>query len=195
MTNKQRYKRTFSALHASKTQFRTEETAMKRRPERAFARLVPALAALVLVLGLTSAACAADLGHIRRKLQIWIRGDQTEAVMEIREGSYTLTYEDGNGESRQQSGGGVAIGPDGTERPVTEEEILEYLDAPDVEYLEDGSVWIWYRGQSLDITDRFEDGVCYVKLAEPDRTLYVTVKYGNGYAYGTDAYIQPWTFN
>ena len=95
--------------------------------------------------------------------------------MEIREGSYTLTYEDGNGESRQQSGGGVAIGPDGTERPVTEEEILEHLDAPDVEYP--------------------EDGVCYVKLAEPGRTLYVTVRYGNGCAYGTDAYAQPWTFN
>ena len=74
-------------------------------------------------------------------------------------------------------------------------ELMEHLDAPDVEYREDGSVWIYYHGQSLDITDRFEDEVCYVKLVDPEKTLYVTVKYQNGFAYSPRSYCQPWTFN
>ena len=89
----------------------------------------------------------------------------------------------------------MAIEADGRERPLTEEELMEHLDAPDVEYREDGSVWIYYHGQSLDITDRFEDGVCFVKLVDPEKTLYVTVKYQNGFAYSQRSYCQPWTFN
>lgn len=195
MTNKERYKRTFSTLHASGKRLVMEETAMKREKRSRFARLAPAFAALVLAVAVSTGAYASDVGHIQRKLQVWIHGDQTEAVLETENGHYTLTYEDEKGEVHETQGGGVAIEADGTERPLTEEELMEHLDAPDVEYREDGSVWIYYHGQSLDITDRFEDEVCYVKLVDPEKTLYVTVKYQNGFAYSQNSYCQPWTFN
>ena len=196
MTNKERYKRTFSKLHASEKKWITEETTMRKNRKTALAGLVPACAALLLVLVLSTGAYAADFGHIQRNFQIWIHGDQTDAVMEVENGHYTLSFEDADGNIHERAGGGVAINPDGTERPLTEEELAEHLDAPDVEYLEDGSVWIYYRGQSLEITDRFdEDGICYVKMEAPDKTLYVTVKYENGFAFSQKSYIQPWAFN
>ena len=79
-------------------------------------------------------------------------------------GSYTLTYEDAEG-VHERGGGGVAIDFFGRERPLTEEELLEQLSMPEVEYLEDGTVWVYYLDQSLEITDLFdENGVCFVQL-------------------------------
>ena len=39
-----------------------------------------------------------------------------------------------------------------------------------------------YQDQKLDITDKFVDGVCYTKIEGKGKTLYLTVKYDNGYA-------------
>ena len=60
--------------------------------------------------------------------------------------------------------GGISIQADGTEAPLSVEELQEHLNMPDVEYEEDGSVWVYYQNQKLEITDKFTDGVCYVKL-------------------------------
>ena len=38
-----------------------------------------------------------------------------------------------------------------------------------------------YQDRKLDITDKFVDGVCYTKIEGKDKTLYLTVKYDNGY--------------
>lgn len=65
-----------------------------------------------------------------------------------------------------------------------------------MEYREDGSVWVCYRGEELDITDRFgEDGICYVKLTGDDGALYMTVKYLGGHATSPHSYISPEDFN
>ena len=58
--------------------------------------------------------------------------------MTVEPGHYTLEYTDENGETQQRGGGGVAFEPDGTERPLTPEELMEHLNAPEVSY-EDGS--------------------------------------------------------
>ena len=89
------------------------------------------------------------------------------------------------------AGGGVALAPDGSEIPISEEELMEHLMMPDVEYKDDGSVWIYWFDQKIDITDKFEDGVCYVKLVKGKETLYVTVKYKGGYAVGPHKYEEP----
>ncbi len=39
------------------------------------------------------------------------------------------------------------------------------------------------------------DNICYVKLVDGDDSLYVTVKYNNGYASSPNKYISPWEFN
>lgn len=154
-----------------------------------------AAAALVLLIGSGSAAYAKDLGGIQRKVQLWIRGDQTDAVLTVEEGSYVLTYEDADGNEQQMAGGGVAIEADGTERPATEEELWEQMNAPDVSYEENGRVVVYYLNQELDITDQFEDGICYVQLNAGEETTYLTIKYQDGYAMSSHGYIQPETFD
>ena len=66
---------------------------------------------------------------------------------------------------------------------------------PDVEYKEDGTVWVYYLDQAMEITDKFEDGICYVKLKADGKTQYITIKYQNGFATSPHGYIQPWEFN
>ena len=195
MTNKQRYQRTFGTLHAS-DDFLKEVSAMKTTKHFPARRLIGLCAAVILILGMATAAYAADVGGIQRRVQLWIHGDQTDVVLDIRSGQYTATYEDSEGNSHEFGGGGVAFKPDGSERPLTEEEILEHLDRPEVEYEDDGTVWVYYRGQKIEITGKFdEDGVCYVQLKDGDDILYMTVKYQDGYATSPNCYIAPSEFN
>ena len=193
MTNNERYQRAFSALHASA---KTMEARDMEKKTKCYTRRAAAVcAAAALVLALAGIAYAADVGGIRRTVQIWLHGDQTNAVLDIRGAEYTLTYTDGQGRTQERGGGGVAFEADGSERDLTEEEIVEQLDFPDVEYGEDGSVTVWWRGKGADITDKFEDGVCYVQLRDGGETKYLTVKYQNGYASSDTAYISPSEFN
>ena len=195
MTNKQRYQRTFGTLHAS-DDFLKEVFAMKTTKHFPARRLIGLCAAVILILAMSTAAYAADVGGIQRRVQLWIHGDQTDVVLDIRDGQYTATYEDSEGNSHEFGGGGVAIEPDGSERPLTEEELLEHLDHPEVEYEDDGTVWVYYRGQKIEITDKFDDsGVCYVQLKDGDDILYMTIKYQNGCATSPNCYIAPSEFN
>lgn len=196
MTNKQRYQRTFSALHASEDCL-MEVKEMKHTKRIHASRLVAVCAVVVMVMGLATAAYAADVGGIQRTIQLWINGDQTNAVLEIQSDrrSYTVTYQDQDGASHELSGGGVAIGNDGTERPLTEAEILEHLDSPNVQYRDDNTVWVCYHGEEIEITDKFdEDGVCYVQLNTDSGTLYMTVKYHDGFSTSPHGYISPRSF-
>ena len=122
--------------------------------------------------------------------------DQTTANMKVSDdGTYTIEYPDENGETREISGGGIAYEADGTERPLTGEELLEEANSPDVEYNDDGTVWLYYKNQKIEITDKFKDDVCYVKVQDGDETLYVTVKYQNGLAYSNEKYVEEDEFN
>ena len=189
MTDKERYKRTFSALRASQLEFKEEMTMNKTKilPVR---RLVSLCAAALMIAAMATVAYAADVGGIRRAVQVWIHGDQTNAVMDIQNGHYLLSYEDENGETQTVGGGGVAIDAFGRERPLTEEELLEELNSPKVECLEDGTVWVYYQDQKMEITDRFVDGVCYVQLKDGDKVLYLTVEADGGYSMSPHGYVQ-----
>ena len=159
-------------------------------------RALAVCAAAAMMMCLACVAYAAEVGGIPRNIQIWVDGDRTSAVLDIRGSSYTLTYEDSDGVSHQMSGGGVAFENDGTERPLTEEEIIRELNSPDVEYRDDGSVWLCCRGEETEITDRFDEkGVCYVQIETNEGPLYVTVKYGNGLSYSPHSYVKPDSFN
>ncbi len=193
MTNEARYKRAFSTLHASGNLM--EVKTMNDTRKRVIPRLVAVCAAAALVLAMAGVAYAADVGGIQRTVQLWFYGDQTNAVLDIRGDEYTLVYTDSTGEVHERGGGGIVIGPDGSERPMTEEEFLEQLDQPEVEYSEDGPVAVWWRGRKLDITDRFEDSVCYVQLKDGGDTLYMTVKYNDSYATSPHSYPDPDTFS
>ena len=199
MTNKERYKRAFAALHASEKaaeELTTETGGLKKiNGGKRLSKAAAVALAAALLLALATAGYAADVGGIRRTVQIWLRGDLTDAVLEVQtDGSYTLRYEDAEGLTHEQEGGGVAIDIFGRERPLTEDEIMESLNAPSVDCREDGRVWVYYLDQSIDITDKIdENGVCYVQLKDGSHTLYMTVKcYADGSCgYATDKHSFP----
>lgn len=197
MTDKERYKRTFSLLHASDRSF-MEVNSMKTTKVMPIRRFVSICAAAILVVAMATVAYANDVGGIqtavRRSVEIWVGGEQKTADLEIGNGRYSGTYEDENGEQKTIFGGGVAYDADGNERPLTEQEIVDYLNRPnypDVSYYEDGTVWISYRDQKIEITDQFEDGVCYVHFGEGDDEIYVTVRKNGGYSTSPNGYPKP----
>ena len=191
MTNKEHYQRTFRTLHASDRMMEVKE--MKRTKHLYSGRLASAAALLGALIGLSTAVYAADLGGIRRTIQLWIHGDQTNAVMVVQNGSYTLTYQDEQGNVHEREGGGVAYGPFGEERPLTAEELMAELDSPEVDRKEDGTMWVYYRNQSIDITNKFHNNICYVKLLVDGKPLYMTIKKegDKGVSYSTDKHSYP----
>lgn len=196
MTNKEKYKQAFSVLRAS-DDFYLEVNKMKHKTRHfRFTRAAAIVAACVMVMGSATIAYAADVGGIQRIIQLWIRGEQTMVSFEVTgDGTYSMEYTDEAGNVKHQGGGGVAIADDGTEIPLSEEELLAELMSPEVVYEDDGSVLIYWFDQTIDITDEFEDGICYVKLVNGEETLYMTVKYENGYATSPHRYLTPGEFN
>ena len=159
-------------------------------------KVAAAVIACVMVLGSAQVAYAHNVGNIQRILQLWIHGDQTQVTVEFDGmGSYDMAYTDAEGNVHQQSGGGVAFDADGTERPLTEEELLEELRSPDMYTTEDGRTMIAWGNQVVDITDHFVDGVCYVKLVNGDETRYITAHEGQGFSMSPYKFLKPTTFN
>ncbi|MCF0229753.1 MAG: DUF4179 domain-containing protein [Parasporobacterium sp.] len=196
MTNKEKYKQAFSAVKPS-GEINLEVEKMRKSNHGSWRSVAVAAACCCLVIGGGVTVYANDVGGIQRTVQVWINGDQTDAVFNYdqKEGTYSLDYTDATGEEKHRGGGGVAINPDGTERPLTEEELWDELNAPDVEYKEDGSVWLYYLDQKMDITDKFKDDVCYVQLIRDGKPWYMTIKYQNGYGASPHKYMSPAEFN
>lgn len=196
MTNKEKYQKAFSVLQLPESSS-WEVEKMARLQKKAKVKTAAAIITGCLLVGGAGTAYAANVGGIQRTIQLWIHGDQTTATLEISgNGTYTMEILDGDGNSTSQDGGGFAIDADGTERPLTPDELMEELDSPDVEYLDDGTVWVYYHNQKINITDKFDkDKICYVKIADGSNVLYLTVKYQNGYSYSSDKYPEPSEFN
>ena len=190
MNNKEKYKEAFSSMHISNN-FSLEADKMKntnRKPNR----LVAGLAVGVLLLGSTGVAYANDIGGIQRKIQVFLHGEKTDVTFEFDgNGNYKMDYIDAEGNNKNGGGGGVAFNADGSERPLTEEELMEEFSQPDVIYNEDGSVIVYWYGQEIDITDKFKDEICYLELVNGEEKLYMTVEYDNGYCTSPYKYIIP----
>lgn len=194
MTDRERYQRTFSTLHAS-AELDLEATEMKMN-KRTLSKKAAALcvsAAIAVGMGTAVAAYANDVGGIQRQVQIWLHGDQTDATLEIEQTDHTqykLTYENENGEVKEIGGGGVAYDMFGNEIPLTEEDIMQQLDCPEVVYRDDGTIVVCYHDQIIDITDRFdENDLCYVTV-NSDPPTYMTIKKNQGYSSSNERYIE-----
>lgn len=181
MTNKERYQRCFSTLHASESCM-MEVKMMSNRRISYRPKLTAALVAAVLMLSLSVAAYATDFAGIRTAIQLWSRGEQTDAVLELTENGYELTYEGENGKPNKMYNFTIKEGYYGEERPMTEEEVIEYLAnaKPEVVYKDDGSAWLYYKDQKIDISDKFdENGICKIKVMDK----YITIRYQDGLSY------------
>lgn len=197
MKNSERYKKAFSKFQTSRDYLMEVENMKNNGSARKFyvSKLAAVCVALVLVLGASTAVYAVNVGGIQRIIQVWMHGDQTNAVINVDDGTYSASYTDKDGKERTQSGGGVAFDENGNEVPVSEEDLIEYLNMPDIEYTDEGKVLVYYRDHIIDITDKFEDDVCYLQLVHEGEILYMTVKYKNGYSTGRDKYPLPSEFN
>lgn len=196
MTNKEKYKQAFSVLKASDdTSWEVEKMAKIYKAKRMKTVAAAAAIALCVVVGGSTTAYATNVGNIQRQVQIWLKGDQTDVIMNITTDGeateYLVRYEDENGEVQTMQGGGVAFeGPNAEARPLTEEEIMEHLNEPNVVYEEDGSAWVYFYDQKMEITDKFdEEGVCRVQVQHEDITYYMTIYYQDGWHMNTDKYV------
>lgn len=199
---KEQYKKAFSVLHAPDDNLYQEVLFMAKLKKKQKRTAAAAAVAACLLIGGGTSAYAANIGGIQRTVQLWIHGDQTTATLDIdvtnntTESSYRVQYSDPDGTSQEITGGGVAMDSNGTKRALTEQEILDQLNTPDVEYEEDGTVWLYYKDRKLDITDKFDkDQICYTKIDDGEDTLYLTIKYQNGFSCSSDKYPDPASFN
>ncbi len=191
MTNKEKYKQAFSAIHIS-ADFSLEVNEMATtRKKMKLNKLWAGVAAFVLFVGSATAVYAADIGGIQQTIQLWLQGEQTDVTIEFDgNGNYEMDYVDAEGNERHQGGGGIAYDKDGNERPLTEEELLGKMNSPEVEYKDDGTAWVYWYNQKIDITDKFEDGVCYIELVNDNEILYMTITEG-GYSASPNGFLAP----
>ncbi len=178
MTNKEKYKKAFSTLHACNEIFLEEET-MKRRKHTLMKKVVAASAAIVVACGGMTAAYAADLGGIRETLTMWFHGEETEVTAtKVGENSYRYTFTDSEGNPQELNGGGVVIDDDGSERPATAQEVLDDF-SDEVVYTDDGEVKLvsYDLKKELNITDMFDkDGICKVAIKDGKKKIYFTIE-------------------
>ena len=197
MTDQEQYKRVFDAVASSKMhKLEASDIMENRKKVIKFKGLAIALAAVILVIGACGAAYAADLGGIQSKVQLWIRGELTDVTLDIStngsSSEYALTYTDADGNQKEIHGGGIAADMFGRERPLTEDEILEQLSQLEVVYEDDGTVWVYYGSEKVEITDLFDDnGVCYVKLTGGKKPIYMTVEYQGGWSTSSNRFLAP----
>lgn len=191
MTEKELYRKTFDEVAASGMRKLEvcdimNNVRVHKIPKKTSAVLVAAVLFVVGVVG----AYAADIGGFRHTVQLWLYGEQVEITVSGVDGSYQI--EDSDGEVIQ-SGGGIAIEPNGSERPLTEDEIMEELGhAQPMINVVDGKMTLYFEDQIIDISEKFEDGICRIEL--PDRngmTLYVTVRDDGALSASNDGFVDP----
>lgn len=177
MTNKERYKQAFQALHPSVLLSWEAEEMKKIQKKHKFHIAVAAAITCVVVIGVPGTAYAADIGGIREKISIWLYGTEKEAdVTGSGNGGYTFTYEH-EGQTEEMGAGGISIDDDGNETWLSADELAGDISAhADVQAEDDGTVWVYYYDQQIDITDRFdESGTCRIVLSHDGVCSYLKV--------------------
>lgn len=182
MSNREQYKKAFSVLQAS-GDFTLGDEKMAVLKKKAMLRTFAAAAcACLVIVGSSRIAYAANVGGIQRTIQLWMYGDQTDVTIDFDgSGNYSMEYTDADGNTRELGCGGFDVDADGTKRALTEDELIWHLfEEVDVSYNDDGRIMLYFQGQVADITDKFENDICYIflngtDLNGTDVSLYVTV--------------------
>lgn len=207
MTNKQWFQRTFSVLHASESSLVEIMTAKCTRRLRV-SRLAVICAAVLLLIGLASIACATGLGvihHTIKGVSVFNgseNGYETDMALEIREDICTMTYRDQDGMLHEIEGvAKVAVDADGSMRLLTDPRTLSPPGSPTVQYRDDGSVWVYYQmpyshGIAIDNDDN-DASIYYASDCEAieitdrfnaDGVCYIQLETKNGTRYLTIKY-------
>ncbi len=180
MTNRERYKQAFSALHSSgHFSLEVEDMEQIQKRHRKNMAAVAAIACAV-VIGTGGTVYAADIGGIQQKISMWLHGEQTQVDVTENNpsghGGYTFTYTR-DGETNSVCGGGVSIDEDGNETWLSAAEVAEGMSrSVDIDVTEDRKIWIYYYDQKVEITDSFdENGLCNLTLTHEDETIHLEI--------------------
>ena len=169
MNTKERYVATMSKIEADqsvKDKIYREVNQMEERKMRRPNKVLAPVLSVLLLFALTTGVYASDLGGIRSHVNTFLYGQATEVeIEEVSPGNFELTYPDGT----VRSTGGMAEDGKGGWRPVTMDEIINYLNnSPEVEIDEDGTATFFYHDHVIDITDDLKD----------DQLATITIKDG-----------------
>ena len=177
MTNKNRYKKAFSALHASNNISLEVKNMEMNKKNYIMKKTLAACAAAAIAFGSISVAYAADLGGIQQKISSWFHGTKTEFnVKDQGNGNYSYTFTDEEGNTHENGAGGIAIDDDGSESPLSAEEVFDAVYAADIEEDGDGTVWLYFYDQKIDITGLFdENGQCRVTASYNGQKQYFEI--------------------
>ena len=179
MTNKEKYQKAFSTLHASDNISLEVEIMEKNKKLYRMKKVAAACAAVAVVFGSMTVAYASDLGGIRQKITAWFHGEQAQMDVTDNGDGSSYKYVDDNGQTYEGSGGGVAIDDNGNEIPLTADELMEHV-GNEVEKDQDGNVWIYYYDKKKNITDLFDDdGICKVAFEHEGRMVYFKIQDGD----------------
>lgn len=174
MTNREKIQRAFDAVQPSGA-VSMEEMNMKQKPIRK--PLVLLFASIALLAAFLTAAYAADLGGFRQTMTVWFGGkQQTVEVTQPQDGMLQWTGEDGV----THTSGGIAYETDGTQRPLTLEELLDeqFSGRPVLNFYEDGRAFLEFYEHYVDVTDQVPTGRIEAAL-EHDGVLYYITEIGS----------------
>lgn len=167
--DKEQYKRTFNVIKP-KTGFTWDEhLATKKVTKHPVSKQALAICvALIAVICGSSIAYAANIGGFRDVVNIWIGDRYVESsIEESGKGQFTVTTPDGN----SFIAGGVS--DDG--EPVTGEDVIEYLEGPDVFRDDNGRIWFYDKDYRQDITEDIADGETRIIREYGDREKYIVI--------------------
>ena len=174
MTNSEKYKRAMNASQPSE-KIVLEVDTMKTGTHHFGKAFIAVCAVMVLIVSMAAVSYAADIGGFRQTVTMWFRGEKRDVeVEEIEPGSFE--WVDENGETMDMKG--VVVEGDGESRPMTMDEMRDSFDTEaTVDKDENGRIWLYYKDQKLDITDKLDkENIAKVTLDDNGKTIYFTVK-------------------
>ena len=196
--NRENYQRSFNRLHLSEDfRGRLDERLEKERKGKikmfntsvhGISKIAAAIAISFIAIGSAGVCYANDLGGVRTNFELWLNGSkQAVEIEDDGTGSYKLIAEDGS----ERGFGGVALNDDGTETPMSAEELLEQMNNECfLDIADDGTVTFIYKNIKADVTDKIDKkGNLYVHVDDPDNayTYFTIYDYdGNGYSCSSD---------
>lgn len=174
MTNKERYKQAFSALHPSNP-IKLEERPMKKNHTHLILRPVAAvLTTVILLFGCAGVAYAADVGGIRTTIQSWFRGKEASFdVVEKKPGEYEFQIQQ-DGQTHIMGGGGVEYDQFGNEKPLSAEDVAQTLSEM-ICQKDDGSIWLYYKNYAIDISKYMTEDGCKLLLNDNGEKQYYDI--------------------
>lgn len=158
MDIKDRYVETVSKIEASnslKEKIYSEVNEMENKKGKRKGFLLKPILTVLFLAVLTTGVYATNVGGIRTNVNSFLYGEATQVTVEETEpGNFKLTYPDGT----ERVTGGMSEDGKGGWRPVTMEEIIEYINnSPELEVKEDGTALFFYHDYVIDITEDLKD--------------------------------------